>query len=144
MPKPKYYTSPLFSNLDPFEVGYGDQLIKNGKIVATIHSEYVVERAVQQGKTLIIVLRKVWTDGRGQPVGGALTLTFETATVAPSPINGDDEKLESIQEIRDMRPYHASSAEKAQGYMKAVELSTDQGLWDIAFKEAFVLFDPEV
>jgi hypothetical protein len=140
----KFHEYRLFSNLDPLEVGYEDQLRQGGRVVATLHTEYAITGLAHKGNALEIILKKDWTDGTGQPLGGVLVLRFENAAVTASPVNEPGDTFEKSAAIRDLRPYKADEAEQAAGRALAVEIATDQGLWDVVFASATVSFDPPV
>ncbi len=144
MRKAKYHPQPLFENLDPPEIGYEQVLLKNGAQVADIHAEYAVSKVLVQDDVLLVQLRKVWTDGRGQPLGGQLELYFYGCKIMPSPINEAYEQFQKITDITSMRSFEPSSEEITAGYSKGLELDTDQGLWDLIFAKARVVFEPEL
>jgi len=143
MRKAKYHSQTLFENLDPPEIGYEQVLLKNGKQVADIHAEYAVSKVLIQDDVLIVQLRKVWTDGQGQPLGGRLELHFYGYQIMPSPINEGREQFQKVTDIASMRSFAPTPEEITAGHNKGLELDTDHGLWDLIFKNAKVVFDPE-
>lgn len=144
MRKAKYHPQPLFENLDPPEMGYEQVLLKNGAQVADIHAEYAVSKVLVQDDVLLVQLRKVWTDGRGQPLGGRLELQFYGCKIMPSPINEAYEQYQKITDITSMCSFEPTPEEITAGYKYGLEFGTDQGLWDLVFKNAKAVFDPEL
>jgi hypothetical protein len=136
-------THQVFDNLDPLDAKYRDELYKDGKKLAVLHAEYEIRSIQKTASVLEITLKKVWDEVPGQPVGTILKLSFTGVLVEASALNQPHERLEESSELSDLRPFAPDEQKRSIGYDKAVELSTDAGLWDVWYHEARAEFGPK-
>jgi hypothetical protein len=137
------YTHRSYENVDPFEINDSNHVIRiDREIKAQLGTGAKLVSIELKQDMIIIHLDLQYTSAPDEwPIGTKLHLIYSGAKIEANPINEEDDKFENISDIDSYQIFELNDKEKQEGYSKAIELSTDSGLWDIYYDTAEVKFE---